>query len=250
MLLRGVLLPFAVLLAMAFGACGHGPNAPDASMSPSSGQRQTCRVYAAALTLANTSGTFSSTVTLAGAYSTSTNQLTYAGSYSDSLGCAIPWDLVTNYSSVADFVDETRVVPPLTRSTGSTATTTDARCDRITVTASHSYDSQGRLIRIVTVSSPGGTETRNYTTWDSVGRPTGGTISSAGNTRTHSLSYDDAARTVTITGGINTGGIGPQSVETETYDSSGILLRKVTTVLGSTVITSTVTTTSTNRVCR
>ena len=99
----------------------------------------------------------------------STSQATCTANYSDSLGNTSTATGSSHYASVADFVDEVSVIPPIWRSahtSGSGPGTT------------HFYDGQRRLIRI---EAP--TFTTVYTTWDESGlanaRPRRGKLVSA-----------------------------------------------------------------------
>ena len=170
------------------------------------------------------------------------NQQMCTRSYSDTLGCRTTVTSVTSYASVADFVDEVRVIPPLTRATATTSTTTNAMCPADAFapigTVTHSYDSQGRLIRSVFST---GSQTLNFSAWDSSGRPTTGTFSTLAVTAPLSIDYDNVARTRAF----RTTGL---VVET-TFDVDGNPVRQATTS-GLVVSTMTIANAATERVCR
>jgi YD repeat-containing protein len=139
---------------------------------------------------------------------------------------------VSSYNSVADFVNEVRVIPPINMQTGSTSTNSGS-CGSGTGSNTFSYDGQGRLTAI----TPNTGSATTYTAWDSSGRPTAGTI--GGNIIT--VVYNDAARTQTQT---QQGG-----VTTLTFDANGILTSSVLVQSGITT-TTTFTTTATAIVCK
>jgi YD repeat-containing protein len=153
------------------------------------------------------------------------------------LGASLCTTSVFNYDSVADFVDEVRVVPGVTLTTSNTNTNSGA-CGPFSTTVTYAYDGQRRL---KTMASIGGTTT--YTAWDSSGRPTAGTTST-GITITNV--YDNAARTLTQTQVASNGG---QSVNVQTFDANGIQLKVVNTDSSGTS-TTTYTNTSTAQVCK
>jgi YD repeat-containing protein len=142
---------------------------------------------------------------------------------------------VTNYDSVADFVNEAGVIPIVTLAASNT-TTNSAFCGTGTQSVTFTYDSQRRLTKF---TSAGGTT--SYTAWDSSDRPTVGTT----NGISISNVYDNAARTLTQTQVSN----GAQTVTTITYDANGNQLSSVVTGAGGGT-TTTYTNTSTATVCK
>jgi hypothetical protein len=146
--------------------------------------------------------------------------------------------LVTSYNSVADFVDEVRVIPPVALSTGAVSTNSGS-CGSVTASTTYTYDSQRRVTQIS--NSVGGVIT--YTAWDSSGRPTTGTMSGGG---TISIVYDNAARSWTET---QTQSNGTRSVGTLTFDANGAQIRNVV-VQGNVTTTTTFTNTATATVCK
>ena len=172
--------------------------------------------------------------------------------------CVLNVAATVQYNSVADFVDEVRVVPPVSRWTRNSVigTPISGSCGPGSGSASitPTYDSQGRLAVVVAVGQVTpplvtvGTSTTTYSAWDSFGRPTAGTVivrssrpSPVSFTGTVSVSYDNAARTTRTTTLIS----GQQTVSTITYDANGNI---VSTVGPEGLTTST--TTSTARICR
>jgi hypothetical protein len=98
----------------------------------------------------------------------------------------------------------------------------------------------------VTVDGEGNTSTISYSAWDSDGRPTAGTRTSAGSSLTISESYNDAARTITI---VQSGAGLPTATATSTYDENGNGTKSVTSWAGGAYI-STIAITGTERVCK
>jgi hypothetical protein len=144
--------------------------------------------------------------------------------------------VVTSYSSVADFVDEVSVIPPVFHSTTSVSTNSGA-CGAGTATQTYTYDSQRRLTQL---SGPGSVTT--YTAWDGSGRPTTGSTGG----QTISITYDDANRSWTTT---TTASNGSKSVGTLTFDANGNQIRNVV-VSGNVTTTTTFNNTATATVCK
>jgi YD repeat-containing protein len=145
---------------------------------------------------------------------------------------------VASYNSVADFVDEVRVIPPVFLAVGTTSAG-GGSCGGGAAAAgslTYHYDGSRRLTGWTAV--PGDTTT--FTAWDSSGRPTTGTTSSGG---TLSLVYDDGARTSTATS--NPG----NTISTLTFDANGNMIKQVL-VTGGATVTTTFDITSTATVCK
>jgi YD repeat-containing protein len=195
---------------------GSGPTTPSGG---------TCRTFATSATEVSTAV---SGLMVTGAFNSSTKQFTATVIYPNGKVCTTA---VFSYLSIADFVDEVKVIPGLTLASTST-TTGGPACGSGSSTITNVYDSQRRLMQVIQ-----GASTTTYTAWDSKGRPTMGSapFGSISNV------YDDTARTVTTTQGA--------SVTTLTYDTNGILLVEVTKT-GSIVGTTTWTIASTDKVCK
>ena len=136
---------------------------------------------------------------------------------------------------VADFVDEVRVIPPVSRAIDA-VNTNSGSCGTGTFTTTYAYDSQRRVVQITNGTSAATT----YTAWDESGRPTAGTTGGNG----LSLVYNDAARTVTTT----QSGSQP-SVSTLSFDANGAQTQIVLVQSGITTTTS-FTNTATATVCK
>jgi YD repeat-containing protein len=148
----------------------------------------------------------------------------------------------TTFRSVADFVDEVRVVPPLTKSLAATSTTARGRAPS-TGSETHAYDAQGRLVRSVGRSATGATSTTTFTAWDAAGRPTLARDAGAGFDNIRRISYDDAARTRTTV-------VGNGLVTTvETFDANGNPTSQ-TAAGGPSRSTTVIAIASTQRVCK
>jgi hypothetical protein len=242
-------LEAAVALAcgITLGGCGGGsasPIAPGAT-PPGSGPpaAQTCRTYSTQQTTALTSsdGAQSATIVQSCTYDSSANELACTLNHSDSSGFSYSVRNVARYASAADFVDEVRVVPPLSLATGGTIAYTPASTAPGS-SYSFAYDAQRRQTQRVFQFTNGTTQTVVHTGWDAAGRPTGATLSIPEPT-TLLYAYNDAARSYTIT----TPSVG--GVQTHTFNADGNLISLVATVAGRTT-TQTVAISGTGRVCK
>jgi YD repeat-containing protein len=193
--------------------------------APATGQ---CRTYDTSTTAVTVAGPLTATVTSAGVYDPWARRFTQNVTYSDNRGIRYSYVQVTTYQSAEDFIAEvvrlkapaplssnptgpaTNIVPPLTRSLGTTASGTMA------FTLENTYDTQGRLTQVVS-TVPQGSVTTRYTAWDSFGRPTSGTLQSAASSSTLALAYDDKARTLTT----NPSTRSLLAVGTRTFDGNG-----------------------------
>ena len=228
-------LTVALALALAGTACGSSSSSSSNPSNPTApgGTSGACRTYPTTANVTTTALGVTQTAMLTGSFNASTNQATITISFTGGALCSTA---VHTWRSTADFVDETRVIPPrplvLT-----TVTTNSGACGSGTGTSTNTYDSQRRLA--TQTSSAGGTTT--YTAWDSSNRPTAGTMSNGG---TIANVYNDAARTVTQT---QVSG-GTTSVSTQTFDANGAQTQIVVTTSGVTS-TTTFTNTATATVC-
>lgn len=162
---------------------------------------------------------------------------TCVNDYADSQGRKYRSISVTRHASVADVVDEVSVVPPRTRSLGTTTTVSGAG-PATTSTSTHAYDGQGRLVSTTSEARPAGPRSIvTYTAWDKAGRPTTGAQAAMGRVTPQAFSYDDATRTQT------SGNAGVAC--TQTFDRHG---NPVMGVCGG--ATSATTVLSTQRLCR
>lgn len=146
---------------------------------------------------------------------------------------------VTEYASLADFVREASVLPPLTLALRTTSSLVEfGRIARTTSSWERRFDSQGRLVGEAFRSGPSG-EDFTYSSWDGAGRVLSGTSAPlSGRASTHAYSYDEQARR-------STHRIDPPGTEYHrTFDEHGTL----TSYDPETGITN-VTVTSTSRIC-
>ena len=201
--------------AVAFVACAAGALASTVSM----GQTQAapaCRTYSAE-EVRTLSGAGSGTINQTCRFDAATleractiRSKTNAGSFT--------LNLADKYASVADFVDEIRVIPPIARIQRQTRRFASGPAADADV--SYEYDAERRQTRIST-SMKGNLMVMTYNAWDAIGRPTAGATSGRGSSVSLKYAYDDAARTMTITG--------PVGVEIDTYNADGNMIREVST---------------------
>lgn len=229
-----------VLASAAAMACG-GSNNPTGPSTPTppGGSTQSCRNSASSVTSVAVAGSFRATSTSSCAFNTSTRIGSCTILFSDSNGMTSTSTGVITFASLADFVDEVAVVPPLTKSLQSTGTGPSG-----TGTVVHTYDAQGRLTRILSTSASGQVTTTTHSAWDAAGRPTNARDVGPGFDNTRQISYDDAARTRTIRV------VGLDLVTTETFDANGNPVSNATIAGGMTTTVTTFTTNSIQRVCK
>lgn len=167
-------------------------------------------------------------------YDTSTNAFTCTLTYP-----TFKVVIVNRYQSVADFVDEVSVIPPIARYVSGTTTYQPSGPGMKNGKWTYSYDSQRRQTRTVTAFADGTSTTATYSAWDTAGRPTLSTVTQTGAPAfTIAYAYDDATRLMTITPA--RGG-----VQTHTFDANGNIV--LATAPGSRTTTRI---TATEKVCR
>jgi len=217
------------------GSSSSSPTSPTPPGTPPSGPA--CRIYPTnRMVHTATSGSSVTFDALESAtFSTATKQATILTNFANGAPCSTT---LTNYNSVADFVDEVRVNPGLVLSTGNSTTNSNG-CGSGTASGTNTFDGQRRLVQVS--NSAGGVTT--YTAWDSAGRPTAGRSNGG---LTIANTYDDAAHTWTAT---QTQPNGTTSVATNSFDANGNETRLVL-VQGNTTTTTTFTITSTATVCK
>jgi hypothetical protein len=241
--LRFAPLAAALALAAAGSACGGkggssssttSPTAPGNTPPPSSSN--VCRTYPTAANVHTT--TSGSSVVFdaleAAVFDAAARTATVRTNFANGAPCST---LVSNYNSVADFVDEVSVIPPIFRTTSSVSTNSGS-CGSTAVTQTFTYDSQRRLTRLT--NSAGGVLT--YTAWDTSGRPTSGTNNGGG---TISITYNDPARSWTETQTTN----GALTTSTATFNPDGSQAT-IVVVQGGVTTTTTFTNTATAQVCK
>ena len=141
-------------------------------------------------------------------------------------------------NSVADFVDEVRIVPPIARIQTQTRRYTSGSGPNAQI--AYEYDAAKRQTRLSTNMS-GNLLVTTYSDWDPLGRPTVAIVSSQASTIKLQYKYDDALRTMTTTG--------PAGVQVETYDADGNMIRSESTD-GSGKTVSTFKINKTEKVCK
>jgi hypothetical protein len=120
------------------------------------------------------------------------------------------------YNSVADFVDEIRMVPPIARIQQQSRRYTSGSGANGEI--KYEYDATGRQTRLTT-NMGGNLLVTSYSVWDPKGRPTTAKVSSAASTFELKYKYDDVLRTMTTTG--------PAGVQIDTYDADGNMIHEV-----------------------
>lgn len=205
---------------------------------------QECRVAATAATTRTKGTGFTADTTTTCQHDRATSTSTCTNTYSDSGGTSTSTVSVTTFASLADVIDEVKVIPPRRRSLRTDTTATEAR-GSFTSSVVNTYDQQNRLVQEVG-ESPGGPFTTTYTGWDEAGRPTAGTTVTRGNINALTLAYDDAQRTVTTT--VDTGL--QRLVCVLTFDANGNPAATSCRAPGGITNGSTTTTTATAKICR
>lgn len=185
--------------------------------------------------------------TLTGAASGSINQTCHFDTANSERVCTIQsrtsagsftLKLTEKYDSVADFVDEISVIPPISRIQTQARRFTNGPAPNADLT--YLYDGMRRQTRMTTAIA-GRLSVITYNAWDAAGRPTAAVSSNAASTASLQYRYDDAARTMTITG--------PAGVETDTFDADGNMVHEVSTDGGG-VTTFAIKIANTEKVCR
>jgi hypothetical protein len=123
------------------------------------------------------------------------------------------------YASDVDFVREAQV-PNRVLAQSRSFSTLGMVVTSSTVSTEYRYDASARLVeRRRRRSDVGGArdlDVTTYTSWDSLGRPTRGTVSASGEMGSVSIRYDDAARRMDASSG-----------ESVTVDANGSVIREV-----------------------
>jgi len=200
-----------VIPLLTLPACGKKSTPSGPGSSGSGG----CRTYASSATVNTSPLAIFKDQPLTATFDTATHQATVTVLSGALFGNTLCSTGVLTYTSNADFVDEAKVVPPITLAK-SQSTTTSGICGGAGGTATYTYDSQRRLTRVT--ASTGAVTT--YTAWDSAGRPTAGSYSTGG---TITNVHDSNARTTVQTQVIG----GTTNVSTLFYDANGLLLKTV-----------------------
>jgi YD repeat-containing protein len=145
---------------------------------------------------------------------------------------------VRQYKSAADFVDEIRVIPPISRAVSGSTTYQPSGPGAQNATIAFNYDPQRRQTDMLFQFADGRTVKTTYSAWDASGRPTAHTTSG----QAFRYAYDDAKRTMTITG--------PGGVQVHWFDPNGSLVKQDDAPAGAPASTTTVTINKTATVCR
>jgi YD repeat-containing protein len=236
-----VLLAASCVLAACGGSSAAGPsdNSTTAQATPGAGT-PACRTYTTAATRS-----FVSSSGVTGAigevcsYDAANGEHGCTLDYGDSRGVSYTAVVVHKYDSVADFVDEVRVIPPIARLTTGSVAYSPSGAGLRNRSETYSYDGQRRLTQVVFRFDGGAVQTATYTAWDASGRPTNATVGGMNLL----YSYDDRERILTITT------LGTGAVQTHAFDANGNQIREAV-ASGSSVENWTWTITATERICR
>lgn len=201
------------------------------------GRSGACRTGLATYRIVTTAPAITSTADGSCTFDQAAVEGTCTNLYSDTTGRRFTSVSVTRHASRGDVVDEVSVNPPLNLALGTTTTVTGAGLNT-TSTSALSYDSRRRLTGITAAPQPGGqASTTVYTAWDAAGRPTAATLTAGRQVTAQTISYDDGARTQSMT----TNGV----TCTQTFDGNGN--PAVGRCGGSTAVTTVLTT---QQICR
>jgi YD repeat-containing protein len=224
-----------VALSAGCGGSSSNNNGGSAGNPVGPSTQTVCRTYPTTATVTTTIGATTQVFALTGTFNTSARTSTVTTTSQTGALCTTS---VNTYSSVADFVDEVRVIPGVSLQT-TTTTTNGPACGTGTQTVTYTYDAQRRLTSFA--SSAGGSAT-TYTAWDGSGRPTAGGFPGT----TISNVYDDTARTLAQSQTPTSGGV---STTTVTYDANGNQIQSVNKS-GNVTVTTTYANTATAQVCK
>ncbi len=175
-----------------------------------------CRAFAAAAAHRTTGPGLSLDVMTACRYDKTTNKSTCTHRFTDARRVSSTSVSVTTFASIADAIDEVRVLPPIRRSLRTETTVKDAQ-GTTTTTLVNAYDRQRRLVQEVGTSSRGTKYTTTYTSWDSAGRPTSGATVRPGGRDVLTLTYRDTPPTLTI----STSSLGLRAACSQIFDTHG-----------------------------
>ena len=197
----------------------------------------TCRAGLATYRIVTVSPAGTSTVDGSCTFDQAAVEGTCTNLYSDTAGQRFRSVSVTRHASLADVVDEVSVNPPRNLALGTTTTVSGLGLNT-TTTSVQTYDARRRPAGVTAIQQPGAQpSTTVYTSWDAAGRPTAATITTGRQGGSQVLSYNDAARTQSMTSGGTTC--------TQTFDENGN--PAVSRCAGSTATTTVLTT---QQICR
>jgi len=246
-------MPRVSIVALAIAALAAGGQGPSLAALPAratglpeaGAPLQECRTAATAATTRSKGMGFSAETITTCQFDKATSKSTCTNQYSDSVGTKTTTVSVTTFASLAEAIDEIKVIPPRRRSVRTDTTTTG---DRGSLTSSlvNTFDRENRLVQETGESSAGGTFTTTYTSWDEAGRPTAGKTVSRGNINALTLAYDSSARTLTTT--TDTGL--QKLVCVLTFDADGNPAASSCRGPGGMTNGSTTTTTASEKICR
>lgn len=216
---------------------------PAMAQAPASGRGAavTCRTAATSITSVAGTPAYTATVTTSCSFDSATARGRCLVQFRDPRGTSTS-TTETVYASVADFVDEVRVVPPLMKAQSSASVTVGAGTTSKGAVV-NTFDAQGRLTRTVSTGASGVQSTTAYSAWDAAGRPTVATDIGPGFNSRREIRYDDVRRTRTTV--VRRGPV----TTVEYFDANGNPTRQTTQGGGSGTM-SVITTNATTRVCK
>jgi hypothetical protein len=214
--------------AVSCGGSGGSPTNPSNPNNPG-GPSGTCRNVASSFTYTTVAPGLFANTTARCTFDSGARTLTCTYAQTSNVSaCSIDFRWRDTYNSVADFVNESKVVGRfLLTSRAQEPVTTPTSCSGPATPGSttYTYDSSQRQLQSVAVNMTGASSnvTYVYSAWDAQNRPTAGTVAiAAGPAFPATVAYDDGARTITITAGAGQAG---GSINILTLDADGNLLR-------------------------
>ena len=145
---------------------------------------------------------------------------------------------VRQYASVADFVEEVRMIPPISRALSGTTTYSPGGAGASNAKLTFNYDAQRRQTEMITAFADGRVVKTTFTAWDASGRPIAHTTAG----QSYKFAYNDSTRTMSIAG--------PGGTQTQTYDQDGNMINGTDAAIGGKTNITTITISKTTKVCR
>jgi hypothetical protein len=206
---------------------------------------QECRVAAtSSTTQTRAQNNVTSTTETTCRYDKGTNRSTCTNLYADSVGTKTKTVSVTTFASLADAIDEVKVIPPRRLST-KVETTGEGNRGASDAMLVYTYDAQRRLTKETATSKNAPAYTTTYTAWDKSGRPTlGSTTFAKAPTTALKIEYDgNFVKTTT--------GVGSQWIAcTLQFDVNGNPMATICKSPAGTTSESMTTLNTSERICR
>ena len=230
------LLVFASFAAVCGGGGGGSPTNPSNPNNPG-GPAGSCRSYATSYSYVTGGPGLLANTTANCTFNSGARTLTCTFSQTSNVNtCTTDFTWRDTYNSVADFVNESKIVGKFllaNRAQEWVTRPTSCAGPKTPGSQTYTYDASQRLLQTVALDMTGAASpsvTYAYTGWDSQSRPTVGTVNiGSGVTFPVTVAYDDSARTIAITAGAGQAG---GSVNTITLDADGSIIRHRVEVVG------------------